>query len=347
MRNINSFIIGSLIAIAIFIICNCAGYLLVSLVGPMIMGAEEQKAGLPSNNIVPTALTPVNVVTFSTPTATIPLPTPLAQLPAGAATSPPTPIPLLPTITAAPPTSTPLPTDTAIPLPTATPAPPTNTPTAPAPPPTQAKQIAAHPTADPSQLEILSHQTYVDTLGWHHIVGEVQNNSEATMEFVEVTAKLYDEASEVIGTKLTFTTPDVIFPGGKAPFDVITLRPSQWQQIKEYKLQVQGDEAKELLSQNLILLNQNSRIQDGFLYVSGEVQNTGQSPALVKLIVTLYDANLKVINTNWSYANLGIIPVNQTSPFEVKIAHSTDPNNFNYRIQIEEEVIEGDSEDTN
>ena len=154
-----------------------------------------------------------------------------------------------------------------------------------------------------------------------------------------IIAKLYDEANDVIGTKLTFTAPDIIFPGGKAPFDIVTLRRAQWQKIKEYKLQVKGDAAEALLQQNLILLNQSSQLRDEFLYVTGEVQNNGPMPALVKLIITLYDTNLNVANTNWSYADAGVILPNDTSAFEVRINTPTDPNNYHYRIQIEEETI--------
>jgi hypothetical protein len=328
--------IGSLIAIALFIICNCAGYLFVTFINPDIFGIDSQRADAVSGDAAPVALTQTDIVTFSTATAVLegPIPTPLPVINTPA---PPTPIPLLPTVTAGPTTTPfPIPTGTAEPLPTATP-PPT-------PEPSPVNQARARETAGPSDLQILSHRTYIDSLGWHHIVGEVQNNGVAPMEFVEIMAKLYDESQAVIGTKLTFTTPDVIFPGSKAPFDVITLRPSQWERIREYKLQVKGDVAEDLLNQNLVLLNQDSRIQDGFLYVTGEVQNTGETPALVKLIVTLYDAGHNVINTNWSYANLGIIPVDQTSPFEVKVVHTTDPNNFSYQIQIEEEAVEAGAE---
>ena len=162
------------------------------------------------------------------------------------------------------------------------------------------------------------------------------------VEFVEVVAKLYDNTNTVIGTKLTFTAPDTIFPGGTAPFDIITLRKSQWQKIKEYTLQVKGDAAELLLQQNLVLLNQNSYLKNEYLYVEGEVQNTGDTPALVKLIITLYDGNLNVINTNWSYADGGVISPQETSAFQVRIDHPTDPNNYHFRIQIEEEAIETD-----
>lgn len=315
MRNVNPYIIGGLIALAIFIICNCAGYLIVIALSP---GSEP--GGLLAGALAP-APTQAGVVAYVTPTATRP-----AAAPASPATAaPPTPIPLLPTVTPAPPTPTP--TAQPLPPPTNTPAPSVDTPST--------NQIA-----NASRLSVVSHHSYVDTLGWYHIVGEVQNNATVPMEFVEVIAKLYDESENVIGTKLTFTAPNVIFPGGRAPFDIIALRRSQWQQIKTYRLQVKGDVSQSLLKENLVLLNQTSYIEDGFLYVEGEVQNTGNTPTLVKLVITLYDADRNVINTNWGYADAGILLANHTSSFEVKINHQTDPNNYHYTIQIEEEAID-------
>ncbi|RME98234.1 MAG: hypothetical protein D6768_17810, partial [Chloroflexi bacterium] len=182
--------------------------------------------------------------------------------------------------------------------------------------------------------------SYVDSLGWYHIVGEVQNNASTPMEYVQVTAKLYNAAQETIGTKLTFTAPDVIFPGGSAPFDIIALRQSQWKNISTYALFVEGDVSQNPSQQNLVLLNQSGAIKNNNLVVNGQIQNVGNRPSLAKLIVTLYDADHNVINTGWGYADEGIIGVNGVSKFEIKVRHNTDPNNFHYRIQIEEEPVD-------
>jgi hypothetical protein len=296
---------GVLLALAIFIICNCAGYLIFSAIGPF---QTQNSPGHSSPNQA--------VIAYVTPTPTI------AGAPATTISI--MPLPLLPTIT-------PSPTSLTLPAPAGQPADSVNSIAT-------TERLTADSLSPP--LQILSHHSYVDALGWYHIVGEVQNNSNAPMEFVEVIAKLYDDANIVIGAKLTFTAPDVIFPGGRAPFDLITLRRSQWDKIKTYKLEVTGDVSRELLQQHLVLVNQNSHIEDGFLYVSGEVENTGATPTLVKLIITLYDSNRNVVNTNWGYAANGIIAPNQTSTFQVKIEHQTDPRNFHYNIQIEEEVVE-------
>jgi hypothetical protein len=54
----------------------------------------------------------------------------------------------------------------------------------------------------------------------YHIVGEVQNNGQETAKFVEVSATLYDSNNKVIGTESTFTKPNDIEPGQKAPFEI-------------------------------------------------------------------------------------------------------------------------------
>ena len=103
---------------------------------------------------------------------------------------------------------------------------------------------------------------------------------------------------------------------------------------------MKGDVSDSLVQENLVVLNQQSYIEDGYLHVAGQVENTGESPLLVKLIVTLYDANYQVVNTNWGYADVGVLSPDEISSFSVKVAHQTDPNNFHYRIQVEEEQVE-------
>lgn len=307
MNNTSKIVLLGLLAAAVFVIFNCAGYLAITLLLPQSVSSDG--AAGDSAEMEPGA-----VVSFTTAT-----PAPLLN----ANGEIPTPAPLLPTITpgGAPPTPDSPPA-----------APPTRTPLTPV-------QTSPQVTAAPGDLAVVSHQSYIDSLGWYHIVGEVQNNASTSMEYVEVIAKLYNSEKEVIGTKLTFTAPDVIAPGAAAPFDIIALRQAQWENIESYSLEVKGDVSNSAAPQDLILLSQSGQIENDLLVVGGQVQNVGNAPVLAKLIVTLYDADLNVINTSWSYADEGIIPANGVSGFEVKVLHKTDPNNFSYRIQIEEEAV--------
>jgi hypothetical protein len=187
----------------------------------------------------------------------------------------------------------------------------------------------ATPTPSLPQLEILSHQSYEDA-GWFHIVGEVRNNSDTPMEFVEIVATLYDDAGQVVGTDFTYAELDVIPPGGKSPFETGT---DKWAGTTNYKLQVEGSSGT-LPRQDIVILSHSHYIDGDWLHVRGEVQNTGNTPAeFVKIVVTLYDAGGNVVGTDFTYTQLDAIPPGETSPFETGTDHW--PNFDHYEIQVQ------------
>lgn len=213
-----------------------------------------------------------------------------------------------------PPTSTPVPP----PPPTDTPALPTDTPV-----PTDT------PTPSIPDIEILSHQSYEDG-GWFHVVGEVRNNSDKPMQFVEIIVTLYDDANNVTGTDFAYTELDVIPPGGKSPFETGT---DEYAGTTQYKLQVQGIPGN-LPRQDLIINSHNHYEDGGWLHVRGEVQNTGDTPAeFVKIVVTLYDAAGNVVGTDFAYTDIDTIPPGGTSPFETGTDHY--PGFDHYEIYVE------------
>jgi len=74
---------------------------------------------------------------------------------------------------------------------------------------------------NPNRLEILSHNSFTDSLGFMHVVGEVQNNSPTNAQFVQITGTFYDNNNQVVGTEFTYTHPSDIGAGDKAPFEII------------------------------------------------------------------------------------------------------------------------------
>jgi hypothetical protein len=74
---------------------------------------------------------------------------------------------------------------------------------------------------------ILSSTHSVDNItGTLHIVGEVINESPQLVEFVKITATLFDAAGNVIGTEFAYADPDTLQPGQRAPFDIVVLEGS-------------------------------------------------------------------------------------------------------------------------
>lgn len=86
--------------------------------------------------------------------------------------------------------------------------------------------------ADPT---ILSYNTYNDTAGIFHVVGEVQNPSPYFITSVQVIAAFYDNLNELLAVKFAYTNPPTI-PSGQIAFFDLTIPPgtlpvdrvSQW-----------------------------------------------------------------------------------------------------------------------
>jgi len=191
---------------------------------------------------------------------------------------------------------------------------------------------------DLPDLEILSDHQYLDERGRHHIVGEIRNNSDQPMEFVQVIAQYYDEEG-LRGANLTFTDPDFVAPGQVVPFDIVILRREHWAKEHLYQLSVKGYNTEKLSRENLVVVSQDSQVESGFLFVKGEVMNTGSEWVLGKAVVTLHDAHQTVINTKWDYIGKAVIAPGELAAFEVKLEHQTSHTDFNYRIQIEEDEV--------
>jgi hypothetical protein len=75
-------------------------------------------------------------------------------------------------------------------------------------------------------VTILSHNSYVDNVGYFHVVGEVENNTPSAAEFVQITGTFYDINNAVMGTQSTYTKPSNISSGAMAPFDLILMSAS-------------------------------------------------------------------------------------------------------------------------
>ena len=89
-----------------------------------------------------------------------------------------------------------------------------------------------------SGLRVKSSSDSIDSLGFLKIVGEIENTSTNSAQFVQIIATYYDAQNNVIGTDFTFTQVTTLQAGTTASFELSSyprqLRPAS------YKLQVQG-----------------------------------------------------------------------------------------------------------
>ena len=81
--------------------------------------------------------------------------------------------------------------------------------------------LSSAPTVQDKPIKIASSNDFIDSLGFLHVVGEVENNSPSNIQFVKVSGTFYDSNNQVVATDFTYTNPSDIGPGQKAPFQLI------------------------------------------------------------------------------------------------------------------------------
>ena len=87
-------------------------------------------------------------------------------------------------------------------------------------------------------LQILSHNSFTDSAGYMHVVGEIKNNSTSIATFVKIIGTFYDVNNQVVATDFTYTNPENIGSRQKAPFDLtLTSASIPVSQIDHYNLQ--------------------------------------------------------------------------------------------------------------
>ena len=68
-------------------------------------------------------------------------------------------------------------------------------------------------------LEILSHKIKEGQFS-DRLIGQLQNNLNDKVQYVEVIATFYDQAGDIVGTTNGYTNPSDLSAGMKAPFDL-------------------------------------------------------------------------------------------------------------------------------
>jgi len=87
-------------------------------------------------------------------------------------------------------------------------------------------------------LQILSYNSFTDSIGYLHVVGEIKNNYPSTATFVRILGTFYDINNQVVGTQFTYANPSDIGSGEKVPFVLILTSASiPISQIDHYSLQ--------------------------------------------------------------------------------------------------------------
>jgi hypothetical protein len=167
-------------------------------------------------------------------------------------------------------------------------------------------------------LVILSHSAYAGHLDKYHIVGEILNTSDMNMRFIQVAATLYDEKGEISGVSSMYTFADILPAKAKTPFNIEFYDQDP---PASYKLQLEGFETDSQQLKNLEILSQSLIKNNSAGYdLLGEIKNNRSISANhVRIIVTLYNQQNKVVGAEYGFAELTELPSGGTSPFRIWI----------------------------
>jgi hypothetical protein len=204
----------------------------------------------------------------------------------------------------------------------------------PIPSPTPLPMPTPTPTVAPTKPEILSHSSYIDSLGYFNVVGEVKNTLPSNIKYVKIVTTFYDAQKKVIGTSFTYTELDILKPNQKSPFELSSY-PDKIDPAS-YKLKVSYSETNEEPFAGLTILSHNANIDDlGYHKIVGEVKNDGTKEATyVKVVCTYYSAGGEVIGTSFTYTDPEDIDTGDSAPFELSsYPRELRPSSYDLQVQ--------------
>jgi hypothetical protein len=85
--------------------------------------------------------------------------------------------------------------------------------------------------------------SYLNQIGYFHVVGEVQNTGDQAMKLVKITATFYNASNTIVAARYGHTTLDLLPAGRKSPFDVALLDPDLSAEVHNYTLQLNCKQA--------------------------------------------------------------------------------------------------------
>jgi len=173
-----------------------------------------------------------------------------------------------------------------------------------------------------------------DRNGGFQIVGQVVNNAPLALEFVRITVQLYDRDSRLLAEQDDFVSSDLILPGEYAPFSIVFSDglPAGTVRYDLHASARYADYAARTFYgvENFAVTSQADFDENGLLVVSGQVRNEGNLTAsLVKVIVTIFDSEQRVIATDTTLVDLQRLAPGEASTYSVTFVElGGTPNTF-------------------
>ena len=205
------------------------------------------------------------------------------------------------------PTSTPTNTATVTPTPTSTA---TSTPTN-----TSTQTHTPTNTPTPAVSILANNTSFVDISNNLHIVGQVENRSANNVEFVKITANVFNASNQLVAVDFAFTMLRVLTPNQQACYHIVMPQPANWTHYELEGTYVVGGVTAPSLTKLSVTTGYDGT---GVPKILGQIRNDGNGRAnSVQAIGTLFNVNNKVIGCDSAYVSSTNLNSGQTSSFQI------------------------------
>ncbi len=188
--------------------------------------------------------------------------------------------------------------------------------------------------ANRSVVEFASLNAWTDRNNGFEVAGQIVNNAPLALEFVRITAQLYDAQNRLLSEQDDFVSSDLVLPGEYAPFSIVFsdgLPPGTVRYDLHASARYTDFTARTFYGPDNFALTSDANFdENGLLIVSGQVRNEGNLTAnLVKVIVTVFDAQQRVIATDTTLVDDQHLAQGDSSAYSVTFVElGGTPNTF-------------------
>ena len=176
---------------------------------------------------------------------------------------------------------------------------------------------------------------YVDSIGYLHIIGEVENNTSGYIDLTKVSANFFNSNGSILDTDNTYTVLDVVEPGEKACFEMLLREPDGWAStVFESPTYYAADESRPALT----VTDHRSSLDDfwGWYEIVGQIRNDDTVAIdYAKAVATGYDHNGKVVACDSGYVNADTLYPGSISAFDILMTGELADKIVLYALQTE------------
>jgi hypothetical protein len=169
-------------------------------------------------------------------------------------------------------------------------------------------------------LQILSgSSTYFDNYYRRHVVGEVENLGDEPVDSVLIDAKFYDDTGQLAAENQNGIYLHRLAPHDHTCFDIFVIETPGF---TSYTLDVSRSLIANHFYPQLSMSNNNAWIDDSnsSFQVNGSVQNVDtQRVQDVLGVVTLYDADNKIVDCDYAYTNPSSLDAGESAPLAINL----------------------------